>query len=68
MKESFERVAAGVDDRNAVDALYKPMVGHFGTSAAHQAALDPVFKGLEQPGGYAEPLLHAWRLKVEAGA
>ena len=22
---------------------------------------------IEQPGGYTEPLLHAWRLKVKAG-
>jgi malate synthase len=26
-----------------------------------------VFKGLEQPSGYTEPLLHAWRLKVKSG-
>jgi malate synthase len=26
-----------------------------------------VFKGLVQPSGYTEPLLHAWRLKVKAG-
>jgi malate synthase len=24
-----------------------------------------VFKGIEQPSGYTEPLLHAWRLKVK---
>jgi malate synthase len=27
-----------------------------------------VFKGMAQPSGYTEPLLHAWRLKVKSGA
>jgi malate synthase len=27
-----------------------------------------VLKGKEQPSGYTEPLLHAWRLKVKAAS
>ena len=65
---TFERMAAVVDGQNAGDALYQPMAGHFSSSAAYQAALDLVFKGLVQPSGYTEPLLHAWRLKVKAQA
>ena len=60
--------AAVVDGQNAGDAAYQPMAGHFETSAAYRAALDLVFKGLEQPSGYTEPLLHAWRLKLKASA
>ena len=66
VKETFERMAAVVDDQNAGDPLYKNMAGNFKTSAAYKAATELVFKGLEQPSGYTEPLLHAWRLKVKA--
>ncbi|CAN5709826.1 malate synthase G [soil metagenome] len=66
--ETFERMAAVVDKQNAGDSIYQPMAGHFKTSAAYMAAQDLVFKGIEQPSGYTEPLLHAWRLKVKGEA
>ena len=66
--QTFERMAAVVDGQNAGDKLYKKMAGNFKTSMAYQAALDLVFKGMAQPSGYTEPLLHAWRLKVKAAA
>jgi malate synthase len=61
-------MAKVVDKQNASDKAYQPMTGRLKTSAAFQAASDLVFKGLSQPSGYTEPLLHAWRLKVKAAA
>ena len=58
-------MAAVVDAQNTGDALYKPMAGNWDTSFAYHAALGLVFKGKEQPSGYTEPLLHAWRQKVK---
>jgi malate synthase len=68
VRAAFERMAAVVDRQNAGDPLYRPMAGHFATSAAYQAACDLVFKGKDQPSGYTDPLLHAWRLKGKAAA
>jgi malate synthase len=70
VQATLKRMAKVVDRQNAGDAAYVPMAtpaGRFKTSAAFQAASDLVFKGVAQPSGYTEPLLHAWRLKVKAG-
>ncbi|NBQ87960.1 MAG: malate synthase G, partial [Betaproteobacteria bacterium] len=65
VQDTFKRMAKVVDGQNKADPLYKPMTGHY-DGAAYQAATDLVFKGMAQPSGYTEPLLHAWRLKVKA--
>ncbi len=68
IQATFQRMAAVVDQQNAGDPLYQRMAGNFDSSMAYKAACELVFKGLEQPSGYTEPLLHAWRLKVKASA
>lgn len=63
--ETLQRMAAIVDQQNQADAAYQPMANHFNTSKAYIAARDLIFKGLAQPNGYTEPLLHHWRLELK---
>jgi len=70
--EIMKKMANIVDKQNIRDPAlqgypsYKRMSDDFEKSIAFKAACDLVFKGLKQPSGYTEPILHQKRLEKKA--
>ena len=62
---AFHRMARKVDAQNAGDPVYRPMADA-ANGPAYRAARALVFEGLDQPSGYTEPLLHAFRRIAKA--
>ena len=66
VRSAMERMAVIVDRQNRDDKEYKLMSVDFDKSIPFQAALDLVFKGLEQANGYTEFVLYKRRREQKA--
>lgn len=68
VRDTFARMAELVDQQNEGVVGYPPMAPDLENSEAFQAALELVFTGSSEPGGYTERALTQWRRKAKANA
>ncbi|MXO61331.1 malate synthase G [Altererythrobacter salegens] len=66
VEETIERMARLIDDQNAGDPTYRPMIDRQGNCLPIEATRSLIYEGTSQPSGYTEPLLHQFRRKAKA--
>ncbi|MFV0320125.1 MAG: malate synthase G [Microbacterium sp.] len=64
--DSLRRLAPVVDEQNAGDPDYEPLIGADSPGLAYASARRLIVEGAAQPSGYTEPILHEMRRRKKA--